>query len=169
MKKILLISFILVATISNLLSQGTTEDYQRAEKFLHFNVYNLVQNLHLNPTWIEETSNFWYKTELENGHQFMLVIPDKGKVEQAFDHSKLAKKLAKELDREINPDSLPFSKIAFDQNQKSITFKLDTLHFNYHIHKNSLSEYHLENDKLKKNESKSPDGKWIAFVKDYNL
>ncbi|MDK2978753.1 MAG: dipeptidyl-peptidase 4 [Bacteroidales bacterium] len=169
MKKILLISFILVATISNLLSQGTTEDYQRAEKFLHFNVYNLVQNLHLNPNWIDSTNNFWYKTELKNGHQFMFVIPEEGKAKPAFDHTKLAKKLTKVLDRNINPDSLPFSKIAFDQNQKSIRFKVDTLQFEYEIQKNSLTEYQPQKNKLKKNESKSPDGKWIAFVKDYNL
>ncbi|MEA2105532.1 MAG: DPP IV N-terminal domain-containing protein [Bacteroidota bacterium] len=169
MKKILLLFFILITTISNLLSQGTTEDYQRAEKYLHFNVYNLVQNLHLNPNWIKETNNFWYKTELENGHRFMLVISEKGKAKQAFDHTKLAKKLTKELDREINPDSLPFSKISFDQNQKSIRFKVDTLQFEYEIHKNRLSKYLPKKDKLKKNESKSPDGKWIAFVKDYNL
>ncbi len=169
MRKAYLFILIIFAFIKSLFSQGTIEDYQRAEKFLHFNVYNLVQNLYLNPNWIDKSSDFWYKTELENGHRFMLVLSEKNEVKPAFNHQKLAKKLEKELDKKVNSDSLPFSKIKFKDNLKTILFKLDTLNFKYDVKKNLLSKYTPKNDELKKNESKSPDGKWIAFVKDYNL
>ncbi len=169
MKKIFLTSLIILAVISNLFSQGTYEDYQRAEKFLHFNVYNLVQNLYLNPNWIDRTSDFWYKTELENGHRFMLVQSEKGKVSAAFNHQRLATALSTELNKNINPDSLPFSKIKFKDKMQTILFKVDTLNFKYNVKKNVLSDYSPKKNDYKKNESKSPDGKWIAFVKDYNL
>lgn len=169
MKKIILTSIIIIISITSLFSQGTIEDYQRAEKFLHFNVYNLVQNLYLNPNWIDKTSDFWYKTEIENGHRFMLVLSDKNKVSPAFNHLKIAKALEKELNKKINPDSLPFSKIKFKENLNIVMFKVDTLNFKFDIKKNTLSKYTPKKDDLKKNESKSPDGKWIAFVKDYNL
>ena len=169
MKKIYLISLLILALTKISLSQGTSEDYQRAEKFLHFNIYNLVHNLNLNPNWINESSNFWFKTELENGHQFILVLADKNEVKQAFNHKKMAKALENELEKSINPDSLPFSKIKFKKDLKEILFKVDTLNFKYDITKNILSKYTPDKTNLKKNESKSPDGKWIAFVKNYNL
>jgi len=150
-------------------SQGTTKDYQRAEMFLHFNVYNLVQNLYLNPNWIDKTNDFWYKTETDNGHQFILVQTSKNEVKPAFDHKKMATTLEKELGKTVNPDSLPFSKIKFKDKLKTIMFKADTLNFKYDINKNILTKYTPQKNNLKKNESKSPDGKWIAFVKDYNL
>ena len=169
MRKIILTSLIIYISITSLFAQGTYEDYQRAEKFLHFNVYNLVQNLYLTPNWINKTSDFWYKTELENGHQFILVLSSKNEVKPAFDHKKLAQALEKELDKTINSDSLPFSKIKFKDKMKMILFKVDTLNFKYDIKKNILSKYTPKKDNFKKNESKSPNGKWIAFVKDYNL
>jgi dienelactone hydrolase len=169
MRKLLITSLIIIISITSLFSQGTIEDYQRAEKFLHFNVYNLVQNLYLNPNWIDKTNDFWYKTELENGHKFMLVLSSKNEIKSAFNHQNLAKSLEKELVKKINPDSLPFSKIKFKDKMKTIMFKVDTLSFKFDVKKNILSRYNPKKKDLKKNESKSPDGKWIAFVKDYNL
>ncbi|MBI9053703.1 MAG: DPP IV N-terminal domain-containing protein [Bacteroidales bacterium] len=169
MRKILITSLIIFVTIASSFAQGTYEDYQRAEKYLHFNVYNLVQNLYLNPNWIDKTNDFWYKTEIENGHQFKLVLSSKNEVKPAFDHQKLAKALETELDKTVNPDSLPFSKIKFKDKMKTVMFKVDTLNFKYDLKKNILSQYTPKKKDLKKNEYKSPDGKWIAFVKDYNL
>jgi len=169
MKKIYLTSLIIFTALSRLFSQGTVEDYQRAEKFLHFNVNKLVKNLYLIPNWIDNSNNFWYKTELENGHHFMLVLPEENKVNPAFNHQKLANALSKELDKKINPDSLPFSKIKFKDDLKTIMFKVDSLNFKFDVKKNILTQYTPEKSDLKKNESKSPDGKWIAFVKNYNL
>jgi len=71
MKKSCLTILILLAALLTLFSQGTYEDYQRAEQFLHFNVDKLVRNLYVNPNWVDSTSNFWYRTERENGNRFM--------------------------------------------------------------------------------------------------
>lgn len=168
MKKTYLIIF-LITIIKLSSAQGTYEDYQRAEKLLHLNVYNLVQNLYLNPKWIDNGSDFWYKTELDNGHRFMLVLTKKNEVKPAFDHQEMANALSKKLDKSVRPDSLPFLKIKFKEKMSRILFKVDTLNFKYDIKNNVLSEYTPKKNKLKKNESKSPDGKWIAFVKEYNL
>ncbi|PLX18001.1 MAG: peptidase S9, partial [Marinilabiliales bacterium] len=169
MKKTYLIIFVLLLTAKISISQGTYEDYQRAEKFLHFNVYKLVQNLYLYPNWIDETNKFWFKTETENGHRFILVIPEENKSKPVFNHEKLAKQLKKELGKKVNSDSLPFTKIKLKDSLRTVMFKVDTLNFKYDLNKNILSKYTPKIDEQKKNESKSPDGKWIAFVKDYNL
>ena len=169
MKKIYFIALITLGLAGVCKAQGTKEDYQRAEKFLHFNVYHLVQNLNLNPNWIDKSSDFWYKKEIENGHQFKLVFPEKSEVTTAFDHQDLAKELEKKLEKKVHPDSLPFSKIKFKDDLKTILFKVDTINFKYEVKNNLLSRYAPKKNELKKNESESPDGKWIAFVKDYNL
>ena len=169
MKKFFLIIITILVSINVTFSQGTFKDYKRAEKFLHFNMSDLVQNLYLSPNWIDETSNFWYKTDTEGGYQFKLILTDENVAKLAFDHHKLAKVLGKELDIIVHPDSLPFSKIDFKNNLKTLIFNIDSLTFKYDIKKNILSKNNNKKNGLKKNESKSPDGKWIAFVKNYNL
>ncbi|MDD2284973.1 MAG: DPP IV N-terminal domain-containing protein [Paludibacter sp.] len=169
MKKSCLTILILLAALSALFSQGAYEDYQRAEKFLHFNVDKFVRNLYVNPNWIDRTSDFWYRTELENGHRFMLVVPSKNEVKEAFDHKDLANKLAKEIHKSVNADSLPFSGIRWKDNLKTIQFQVDSFNLQYDVHKKRLAPFTPPKDDLKKTESQSPDGKWIAFVKDYNL
>jgi dipeptidyl-peptidase 4 len=169
MKKVLLISIIFLLASNLGQSQGTAEDYKRAEKYLHFNIYNLVKNINLYPNWIDKTNDFWYKTETEKGYQFILVQTEKDEIKPAFNHGKLTKVLKKELEKEIKADSLPLLSLKFRDSLTSIEFKIDTLNFKYNIEKNTLAKYTPKEDNLKKNESKSPDGKWIAFVKDYNL
>ena len=66
MKKAVLISIIFLLGSNLCQSQGTAEDYKRAEKYLHFNIYNLVKNINLYPNWIDKTSNFWQKTSKAN-------------------------------------------------------------------------------------------------------
>ncbi|MDD3906881.1 MAG: DPP IV N-terminal domain-containing protein [Bacteroidales bacterium] len=169
MKKSCLTILILLAALSTLFSQGTYEDYQRAEQFLHFNVDKLVRNLYVNPNWVDSTSNFWYRTERENGHRFMLVLPSKNEVKEAFDHRDLANKLAQEIHRSVNADSLPFSGIRWKDHLKFIQFQVDSFNFQYDLNRKKLARLTPQKDDLKKNESRSPDGKWIAFVKEYNL
>ena len=162
--------FVLVFFIIKIsLAQGTINDYKRAEKFLHFNIDKLVYNVSLKPQWINNSSSFWYKTDSEKGYHFMLVYPEANKLIQAFNHQKLAKELEKELKKRIISDSLPFSDIEFVDEMRSILFKVDTIDFKFDTKKNVLSRYVKEKNSLKKNESKSPDGKWIVFIKDYNL
>lgn len=169
MRKTYFITLLILALTKVSLSQGTYEDYQQAEKFLHFNVYNLVQNLYLNPNWIDETNDFWYKAETEKGYQFALFLINKNEVKPAFDHTKIAEALEKNMNKKIIPDSLPFSKIKFLDNLKTVAFEIDSLNFQYDIRKNILTQYTAKKEDLKKNESKSPDNKWIAFVQNYNL
>ena len=156
MKKTYLIIFVLLLTAKISISQGTYEDYQRAEKFLHFNVYKLVQNIYLYPNWIDETNKFWFKTETENGHRFILVIPEENKSKPVFNHEKLAKQLKKELGKKVNSDSLPFTKIKLKDSLRTVMFKVDTLNFKYDLNKNILSKYTPKIDEQKKNESKRP-------------
>lgn len=149
-------------------AQGTLEDYERAEQFLWKSVDKLIFKTVVRPNWIEESNQFWYKCDLREGKHFYLVNPDKKSKKDAFDHEKLAASLSDFLSKDIKPSDLPFDRFEFVDKKKSIQFKTDTLTLRC-----DLKKYECESVEAKKPEnpleSKSPDGKWIAFIKDYNL
>lgn len=149
-----------------LAGQGTLEDYKRAERFLRKNVEKKIFHLEVRPNWIKKTSRFWYKSNTREGKKFILVDSRKRKQKPAFDHGKLAKGISKLLEKEYKPYELPFDTFAFSDNAKSITFKVekDTI-------KCSLKTYVCEKSEEKEDPSvsKSPDGKWEVFVKNFNL
>lgn len=172
MKKftIVLFSFFLFSLIpaQYIQAQGTVKDYQNAEKFLYCNVLKLVKNWNLRPNWINKSDMFWYRTQTKNGYNFIKVNPRTGKSSGAFNQQKLAKALSTVLKKSINPDSLPVKELKFSKDQKFITFNIDSTGYKYVLKTDQLSKVKTK-PKLKKNESKSPDGKWIVFLKDYNL
>ncbi len=148
--------------------QGTFEDYQRAEKFLHFNADKLVRNLNVRPYWIDETSDFWYRTEPDSGkEQFLIWNAEKNTVFPAFDHKKLALSIAGQTETKVKPDSLPFNWFEFKNKREKICFWIDTIRYSC-----DLKTYKIEKEekgKNQKNVSVSPDKKWKVFVHNYNL
>ena len=164
----ILIILVLFALIpSTLEGQGTLEDYNRAEKLLPMNAIKLVFNVKLWPHWIEKSNNFWYKKEFREGKKFILVDTDKNTVKPAFDHEKLASALSAEANKKYSPNRLPFEYFDFIQDRKVIQFDVENTTWIC-----DLNNYECKKIKHKKtpiDELPSPDGKWIAFVKDYNL
>ena len=67
--KRLLIFVALMASVFQMSAQGTVEDYKRAfslgEKFSASKVYYS----NVNPTWIEDTHNFWYVRHTPTGDE----------------------------------------------------------------------------------------------------
>jgi len=153
-------------------AQGTLSDYQRAERFMAKNLKDLVFSLQVRARWIDETNRFWYVNKIPQGKEFILVDPESNTKERAFDHMKLAENLSAAASQQYSPDELPFDSIEFVNGGKSIQFKI----------KEQRYECDLETYKCKKLEGqepaegpkvpfgvRSPDGKWIAYVEDYNL
>lgn len=151
-------------------AQGTLADYQRAERFMHFNIYDLVKNLQCTPHWIKNSGDFWYKTQTEKGYEYRICYTKNGKTEPVLNHQKLAQKLQEQSNKIVNPDSLPIKNLKIDPKHSKASFRIDTVNYIYHIRGNKLEVKAAElKVALQKNESLSPDGKWIAFVKTYNL
>jgi dipeptidyl aminopeptidase/acylaminoacyl peptidase len=151
----------------DLFSQDMLKDYQRAERFLQKNVEKMIFQTQIIPNWIKETSRFWYKNETRDGKKFILIDSGKRTRKPVFNHHKLANALSKLMKKEYQPDALPFDSFEFVDNEKSITFKVDSQKI-----KCDLKTYRCEKIKEKKKDpsvSISPDGKWAAFVKNDNL
>lgn len=146
----------------------TEKDYQRAEEFLSHNLGEKVYGLEVNPTWILDTSSFWYQVNTREGKTFYRVCPENRLKEPAFDHKKMAQMLSEKTGRVYTREDLPFDrikyiedkKIEFTVNDRIWTADLDTYTYN-------LAE--KEKDEEEELETPSPDGKWAAFRKENDL
>ena len=149
----------------------------------------------ITPHWFAGNTHFWYRNDLRGGaKEFVLIDAARGTRQPAFDHAKLAAALSKATGKESKEDKLPFDSIAFIDDGKAVAFKTDDT-----VWQCDLSSYEcsktdgsiefpaatgLDDDggfprrrgqRQRDDEGRastgdrSPDGKWIAFVKDHNV
>ena len=145
----------------------TAEDYARAEKFLSQYTERLVFGGSVLPSWIDEDS-FWYRNNIQEGYEFVLVDMKNKKRQRAFDHQKLAKALSQASGESYEPFQLPFRTIEFSDDRTSISFKVDSVQYTYDLKKNLCTKNEKKVD-LDRQIFVSPDGKLGAFIRDYNL
>lgn len=143
-------------------------DYQRAESFLARNLRKKVYGEGVVPRWIKKTSRFWYQVNTPQGKTFYLVDPEKGTKKEAFDHERLAEILSLKLKKKVAREDLPFNTIKFiDDNH--IEFEVEKKVWTLNLTDYSLIAREKKKEKEEKLEAKSPDGKWVAFTRNYNL
>ncbi|MEF8846221.1 MAG: DPP IV N-terminal domain-containing protein [Bacteroidales bacterium] len=173
-----LILFLSTATYS----QITKEDYRKGRFLSRYN--GLVYHANVEPSWIRDTHHFWYKVHTRKGDEYFLVDADKRTKEQAFDHEKLCEQLNEATGGALEPYSLPLESLLFNGDIDKMVFKLDNARWSYDLSSQSLkklkdiedrdrshprtywgtSRNHLGNSPVA-----SPDDKWEAYIKDYNV
>ena len=99
-------------------------DYDRAEGFLGNNLGSLILHSGVSPNWLPG-GRFWYRVATAAGDEFILVDPERGTREPAFDHARLAEALS-ESSSQLAPEAasnviyeaygLPFTRFEFDAN-----------------------------------------------------
>lgn len=160
----------LFLTIQLQAQKPTQEDYQRAVSFLPENLNNkTVFNLYTQVYWFKDNSGIWFVDHDKNGKTYKTLSFKNNRVQPMFDHDKLAQELSKIAENKLELGQLSLSNIDRTKdghlkfNFESKTYILD------------LKTYQLQLEKEEKKEEKnefetiSPDGKWIAYSKDYNL
>lgn len=169
-KNIMLLVFCFILNFQLILNgQGKLQDYQRAEKLLPENIVELVFDLKVTPRWIGESgSSFWYRIQRRQGKVFMRIDPDEKRQFPAFNHTKLAESLSQILKKDIQPWNLPFDRFEYKNEERAIVFTLDEDAWLCDLNTYVCTKYQ-EKKSENPSESRSPDGKWIAFVRDYNL
>lgn len=174
MSKIRLITFCVVVftTCVNLvLAQTITkEDYLRAEQFRDSNLENkYVFNLYMNQNHFADSSGIWQLYYDENGKEFQVVWFDEMKKKPLFDHKKVAENISKLTNEDVEAGDLPFDWFDY-QDRDNIVVSVKGSKYNLNLSSGELTKKEEEKkEKQNRMESESPDGKWIAFVKDYNL
>ncbi|MGI6643291.1 MAG: DPP IV N-terminal domain-containing protein [Bacillota bacterium] len=145
----------------------TFDDYARAERFLPSNIQKILFGLEAVPRWIDEGDCFWYKFDTRQGKRFVFVDPTTGKIADAFDHVRLAAALSLASGTACGHDKLPFDEITWRDGRTKVAFKAGSVNWlcdleTYQIVKEDVP---CENPE----EVLSPDGKYAAFVRDYNV
>jgi dipeptidyl aminopeptidase/acylaminoacyl peptidase len=157
--------------------QLTTKDYEHAEKFLNYNTAPLIDHENVNAVWFDG-DKFWYRVLTAKGSEFILVDPVKKTRAAAFDQQKLAASLSKANGKRYEADTLPFNSISFSADGKSIIFEADGKQWscNLQTYDCKSDDSHAKPGREKNRgrrraelEVVSPDGKKIAYIKDYNL
>ncbi|MFE9933988.1 DPP IV N-terminal domain-containing protein [Streptomyces sp. NPDC005533] len=89
---------------------STTQDYQAAEQLLRRPARpgELVVGDKVRPQWIDGGARFHYAVDNGVGKRFVLVDPEAGTREPAFDHARLADALAVASGQQVDPEALPF-------------------------------------------------------------
>ena len=85
----------------------------------------------------------------------------------AFDHNALAQALAQASDQTVDKEDLPISSVAINLAPLTISFVAFDQHWLFTSDNKHCQA--IETPIIKMDEALSPDGKRIAFVRDYNL
>ncbi|WP_435018662.1 DPP IV N-terminal domain-containing protein [Tundrisphaera sp. TA3] len=172
-------------------SQDVAEAYRRANR-LRATTQGKVFRDHVTPHWFAGNDSFWYRNDLpDEAREFVVVEATKGVKRPAFDHAKLAAKLGDALQREVAADRLPFDAIAIDDGG-AIRFAAGGKGWKYRPEADAIEEGEPpakvddeagpgpgpgrrgggEGGRRRQGSPRrdeSPDGKWVAFIKDFNV
>ena len=168
-------------------AQGTPADFARAEG-LRDRVKGLVVGTVEQGAWIDSTPRYWYRRSTSAGSDFVVVDAHEKAKRPAFDHARLATALRAALHRPVDAAALPFATIAFTDSEHalSVTVTPDSMRLRC-----TLADYvctpatagaqgqrgapgvggglyglRPADDTAPR---KSPDGKWVALVRNANV
>lgn len=162
-------------------AQGTVDDYRRAyalkEKFSADKVFYS----NVNPQWIEGTHQFWYVRNTPDGRLYVSVDADKKARKELFDSHRLAKALGAASGKEVKPEALALGRLSVSKGLDTLRFVFNNQRWMYASRKNQLvnegavpllirQKHWMEvDDEKTASPVPSPDGKWIAFIKNQNI
>ncbi|WP_111670025.1 S9 family peptidase [Algoriphagus litoralis] len=147
-------------------AQITEETYRRAAYFLTGNLQKQVYHLEVIPSWTDGSKGFIHSTYTSSGKRFFKTNTSSFETEEAFDHAALARALQEKTAEPIDQADLPIERVSV-ANGKTVTFLWKNQNWTWNIDNGSLTAIPVtERNEM---ESFSPDRKWKAFSRNYNL
>ncbi len=144
----------------------TADDYSRAEKFLNYNTGPLVANGPVRANWLQG-DRFWYRNQGATAAEFFLVDAVKGTKAPAFNHAAVATALTAAMGKPVTAARLPFQQITFAADSASFSFDADGKRWTCDVQGTKCSS--ADRPATVPNSELSPDGKYAAYIKDWNL
>ncbi|MGB2908131.1 MAG: DPP IV N-terminal domain-containing protein, partial [Candidatus Aminicenantaceae bacterium] len=164
-------------------SQVDPDTYERADR-IRTKFQSLALNMVDRGGWIPKTSRYWYHKSVEDGFAFHVVDAEALTKRPAFDQLRLAESLSKLLKDTIDPKNLPFRSISYTDNEESIRFEIEEWAYTCDLGSYACKQVGPARrwgrggfsmwergpaPEASSSEAKaSPDGKWEAFIKNYN-
>ena len=177
--------------------QGTAGDYARAEGYREKTAGLIVDDPDT-PVWLAKGDRFWYRKSVLGGHVFVMVDANARKKAPAFDHDRLAASLAKVMHDTITGVTLPFRGFSLVDNDSAIEFAVGpgpgggAPVISRARWRCTITDYACERVSIVRDTSRreqrawggglfgdpdppsnrphrSPDGKWEALIRNYNV
>jgi dipeptidyl-peptidase-4 len=99
------------------------EDYAKAARLLDLAERHSVRNAAIAPNWIGDTDQFWYRRDTAAGTDFQRVDARNGARSPAFDHHRVADRLARASGQDVAAENLPFSEFEYGPGEETIRFR----------------------------------------------
>lgn len=156
-------------------AEVTEADYAHAERFLSRATRSLVVGGQVTPTW-QDDGQFTYPSVSASGETFMVVDPEAGTREVAFDHDAMARALSDARGEEVTADDLPFSSVWLME--EGIGVDIDSTHWVCDLGAETCTDAGERREpdqraammrRFSRTESFSPDGTRALFIRDWNL
>ena len=177
--------FLLLITVSTNLaySQPDTSDYRRADNLISITSGKVFYG-NVRPTWINSTGRFLYESTTPSGIEYYIVDANSLTKRTAFDQARFAASFELATGQAVEPGKLPIRNLVFSERMRSFSFIYDDTSWicglrNYRLIKGDRDRrrertggdgwiwgfrYELANDPVV-----SPDKKFTAFIRDYNV
>ena len=165
-------------------AQVTPANYDRAMGLRDRWMY-LTENVADPATWVDGTSRFYYRKTVKGGFQFVMVDAQTLQRQPAFDHDRLAVALGAATGEKYSGLRLPFDTFRFSGGERAIEIIFNesawTCRLPVHLRQPSgwrrswRSATELRHGTRHGGRTRQPaeallpDGRWEAFVSNYNL
>lgn len=181
MKKIFCMTAALLLGVSVLWAQGTADDYRRAYDVKSLFSSDKVYYSGVDAHWIGQTHAFWYVRHTPEGDFYQLVDADSRERSLLFNHDSLAVALRTASGREVRPGGLGLQRLSVSDDRKTLDFEFAGRRWHYRLEGNALEcrgdvpaprkgRHWMEVDDEKGGGPvTSPDGKWVAYVRENNV
>lgn len=181
MKKIFCMTAALLLGVSALWAQGTADDYRRAYDVKSLFSSDKVYYSGVDAHWIGQTHAFWYVRRTPEGDFYQLVDADSRERSLLFNHDSLAVALRTASGREVRPGGLGLQRLSVSDDRKTLDFEFAGRRWHYRLEGNALEcrgdvpaprkgRHWMEVDDEKGGGPvTSPDGKWVAYVRENNV
>lgn len=160
---------LIVVSCSNTQNEISEKEYQSAVSFMYANYNNKTAfNLFTTVNWFDDKSGIWFVDYSKDLKSYKTVQFSDNEVKELFDHKKMAEALNKIDGVEVSANDLSLSN--FEKIKEGLSFSFQNKKYNLNIDTYQLTEQKKKERKRQSQfESTSPDGKWVAYVKNYNL
>ena len=162
--------------------QLTRADFERALN-IQKQYDSLTVDLADPPVWQDASDTFIYRKTVTGGHAFVLVDAATLAKTPAFDQAKLAAALSAASGEDYKAETLPFARFHFVAGGNAIEFVAQEERWHCDLHAWSCTrlgslrpegeDYGYDSTPKPINDPKqtrvSPDGKWLAYVENYNV
>jgi dipeptidyl aminopeptidase/acylaminoacyl peptidase len=175
---------LVLLTVSSASGQVSRADYERAQSEGE-RYESLAIGVADTPTWIGTTHRFYYRRSVAGGYEFVTVDADTRQKQPSFDHSRLAEALSRPGGRKYTAARLPFQSFTFNEALSAIDMTIDGARWTCtladfscrtpdvppagEIRRGISGPVRGDLSTASPRPRMSPDGKWMAFIDNYNV